>query len=336
MPRPSFPKSLPEFQRMFPDEAACVRYLVDSRWPDGWRCPRCGDAERWECGGRIEGAMCRKCRYLSSLTAGTVLHKTRTPLSVWFLAAWLVVTDKRGVSAYQLERQLGLRHETAFQMLHKLRAGMVAPDREMLCGVVELDESCLGSPKRGRPVKEVYAKTWIVGAVEVRERRREDKETGEITISTYPGRLRMRHVPGRRHDDLLLFAIENVAEGSTVVTDDLSHYKDLPLAGYKRRVESTAHGLAQDEVLTHYHLVISNLKAWLAGTHHGRVEPKHLQAYLNEWTFRFNRRGNLHAAFQRLLGIASHVRGPEYEQLYADEGDERGWEHPSPAGRVSS
>lgn len=328
MPPPTFPKSLPEFQRMFPDKRACVRYLAESRWPEGWRCPRCGQGEGWTRGDRVHGMLCRRCRYVSSVTAGTVLHRTRTPLSIWFLAAWLVVTDKRGVSSYQLERQLGLRHETAFQMLHKLRAGMVAPDREMLRGVVELDESALGAPKRGRDVKDVYEKTWIVGAVEVREG---TSKKGKKT--TYPGRVRLRHVPGRRYNDLLLFAIENIEEGSTVVTDDLSHYKDIPLAGYDRRVESTAHGAAQDDVLTHYHLAISNLKTWLAGTHHGRVEPKHLQAYLNEWSFRFNRRGNLHAAFQRLLGIGTQVRGPEYQQLYTEAGEPGGWEHPSPAGR---
>ena len=252
---------------------------------------------------------------------------TRKPLSTWLLAAWLLVTDKRGISSCQLERQLGLRHETAFQMLHKLRAAMVAPDREMLRGTVELDESALGSPKRGRDVKDVYEKTWVVGAVEVREG---TSRKGEPT--TYPGRIRLRHVPGRTYNDLLLFAIENVEEGATIVTDDLSHYRDIPLAGYERRVQSTAHGTPQDDVLTHYHLVISNLKAWLAGTHHGRVEPKHLQAYLNEYAFRFNRRRNLSAAIARLLGISTQVRGPTYDQLYVDAGEPGGWAHPDAAG----
>lgn len=323
MARPPFPTTLPEFMRAFPDEDACARFLVQARWPDGFRCPRCG-GDRSYVRSRSREFECAGCGYVGSLTAGTVMHGTRKPLGTWLLAAWLLVTDKRGLSSCQLERQLGLRHETAFQMLHKLRAAMVAPGRELLQGRVELDESCLGSPKRGRDVKDIFEKTWIVGAVEVREGK---NRKGEAT--TYPGRIRLRHVPGRNYNDLLLFAIESISEGATVVTDDLSHYRDIPLAGYERVLESTTHGAQRDDVLVHYHLVASNLKAWLAGTHHGRVEPKHLQAYLNEFTFRFNRRGNLPAAFARLLGVATTVRGPTYEQLYVDAGEPGGWEHPA-------
>ena len=310
---------------MFPDEEACARFVAKARWPEGFRCPRC-DGKRSYVRSKRRETECAKCGYVGSVTAGTVMHGTRKPLGTWLLAAWLLVTDKRGISSYQLERQLGLRHETAFQMLHKLRAAMVAPDREMLRGTVELDETALGSAKRGRDVKDIYAKTWVVGAVEVREGR---NRKGEPT--TYPGRIRLRHVPGRTYNDLLLFVIESVKEGATIVTDDLSHYRDIPLAGYERRVESTAHGTQQRDVLTHYHLVASNLKAWLAGTHHGRVEPKHLQAYLNEFVFRYNRRRNLPAAFARLLGIGTHLRGPTYDQLHVDAGEPGGWQHPDAA-----
>ncbi len=244
--------------RLFSDEEACAQFVIAARWPEGFRCQRCAGNRSYVRKNQRE-LECAKCGYIGSVTAGTVMHGTRKPLSTWLLAAWLLVTDKRGVSSHQLERQLGLRHETAFQMLHKLRAAMVAPDRELLRGT-------------------------------------------------------------------------NVIEGATIVTDDLSHYRDMPLAGYQRCVESTAHGMAHDDVLTHYHLVISNLKAWLAGTHHGRVEPKHLQAYLNEYAFRFNRRRNLPAAFARLLGIGTQIRGPTYHQLYTDDGEPGGWAHPASTG----
>jgi len=323
MPRPLFPKSLPEFMRQFPDEEAAMKWIVEARWPDGFDCPRCHHNAFYARTAKREFE-CGKCGYVVSVTAQTVMHKTRTPLVTWLLCAWIMVTDKRGVSAAQIERQLGLRHETAFQMLHKLRAAMVAPERTLLRGVVEVDESQLGAARRGRPAGEVFEKVHIVGAVEVHE------FEGKKGTGTRPGRIRLRLVPARTKEHLLTFVGENVEPGSTVVTDALAHYANLRLGGYKRRIESTTLGMAEADILKHYHLVISNLKTWLAGTFHGRVEPKHLQAYLNEYVFRFNRRGNLYAAFARLLGIGTRVRGPEYEQLYADEGEEFGWAHPNP------
>jgi transposase-like protein len=325
-PRPDFPRSLPEFIQRFSDES-CFRFVAECRWPGGkFVCPRCGHDEGYVLSKRW-GFHCarRSCRHSASVTAGTVMHKSRQSLATWLLAAWLVATDKRGISAAHLQRQLGLsRYETAFQMLHRLRAAMVAPDRTLLSGTVEVDESELGSPPRGR--KESPEKMIVVGAVEVRL----NADTGRH----YPGRIRLRYLPeGRSKLDLLGFVVETVEEGSAVVTDGLGSYTDVPLVGYTRSIESKTQGMKPDEVLRHYHLAISNLKAWIAGTHHGGISAKHLQAYLNEYAYRFNRRGNVFAAFQRLLGIATQVRGPEYDQLYAAAGEMDGWEHPDPAGR---
>ncbi len=322
MPKPAFPESLPEFMRMFPDEEAAMKWIVEARWPDGFECPRCAHnafyarttKKEFECG---------KCGYVVGVTAGTVMHKTRTPLVTWLLCAWIMVTDKRGVSAAQIERQLGLRHETAFQMLHKLRAAMVAPEREKLKGRVEVDESQLGAGLRGRDPGTVFEKMHIVGAIEVREF---ENKKGEA--STRPGRIRLRLVPARRKEHLIRFVEEVVEPGSVIVTDGLVHYAGVTLKGYDHEIQGDTVGMPADETLKHYHLAISNLKAWLAGTFHGRVEAKHLQAYLNEFVFRFNRRNNLYAAFSRLLGIGTHVRGPEYEELYRDE-----WAHPNPGRR---
>jgi len=323
MARPEFPRSLPAFMEMFPDEGRAADWIVQARWPDGWQCPVCNHAAFYARKNKRQ-MECAGCGEITSVTSGTVLHGTRTPLRTWLLAAWLMVTDKRGLSSYQLERQLGLSHEVAFVMLHKLRAAMVDPGHGALNGVVEVDESQLGAGKRGRPAAEVFEKVHIVGAVEVREF---TSKKGEA--STRPGRIRFRLVPARQKRHLVKFVEENVEPGSVVVTDALTHYNDVALKGYERRIESETLGMKADDILKHYHLAVSNLKTWLAGTHHGRVEPKHLQAYLNEYVFRFNRRNNLYAAFARLLGIGTHVLGPRYHQLYVDDGEPGGWAHPS-------
>lgn len=318
MARPPFPKTLPDFNRQFRTDTDAFNYMVACRWPGGkgFECPKCGHP-----GGTILATrhviQCGKCRQQTSATANTVMHRTHTPLLSWLLAAWLVVTDKRGISSVQLANQLGVTQETAYMILHKLRAAMVAPERSMLHGHVEVDESFLGGPDRGRGA-EAVEKIPIAGAVEVRD--------GRL------GRARLRHLFPRSKQEFLGFIVENVEAGSVVVTDGLSAYRDLPLLDYNHEVESVADGMAKADVLRHFHLVISNLKTYLAGTYHGAVTPKHVQAYLNEYAFRFNRRNNPAAAFQTLLGIAAQVEGPEYDEIYADEGEDEGWEHPNPRG----
>lgn len=324
MSRHSFPQTLPEFFERFPDEKAAFKYLLESRWESGdggYLCPKCGSRKAYahEKRNLLE---CVSCKYQLSATSGTVMHRSKMPLRSWLLAAWLTLTDKRGISAAQLERQLGCSYETAYMMLQKLRAGMVAPDREQLHGKVEVDETYIGSGKRGSPDEDTPEKMLVVGAVEVRH----SAETGR----NYPARCRFRLVEDRTKNELFMFVIDHVAEGSTVITDGLSTYKDIKLLGYQRSIEQAGKGGAtKADVLKAFHLTVSNLKAWLMGTHHGAVSKKHLQAYLNEYAFRFNRRGNLYAAFARVLGIGTNVRGPTYDEVYADEGEE-GWEHPNP------
>lgn len=319
---PAFPTSLTALFDAFPDNRAAFLYLVAARWPGGkFACPRCCASSAYV----LESRMlleCKACRWQVSATSGTVMHRSHTELRKWLLAAWLVVTDKRGTSAKQLERQLGVSYETGFQMLHKLRAGMVAPDRGLLEGYVEVDETEIGSARRGR--KGAPEKMVVIGAVE----RRLNARTGRH----YAGRLRFRLLPrGRRHDEMLLFVTDVVAPASVVVTDGHDAYEDLPKLGFKHAVESASRGMDQDRVLPSFHRAVSNLKAWLGGTYHGAVSKKHLQAYLNEYVFRFNRRGNLYAAFLRVLQIGTNTAGPEYGELYADEGEADGWEHMRPA-----
>lgn len=335
MPPHAFPRTLPEFIDAFPDDRAAFLYLVEARWPRGnFACPKCGGSSAWVHENRML-LQCSACRSQVSATAGTIMHRSHTKLRLWLLAAWMLVVDKRGTSAKQLERQLGVSYETAYMMLHKLRAGMVAPDRELLKGTVEVDESFLGGAKRGRD--DALEKIPIIGAVEVRRNTpTTTKVIGSLTakrraMTTHPGRIRFCHLSsGRVKINTTGFVLDNVAEGATVVTDGLEWYEELTTAGYKHRVESTAHGTVQRDVLIHYHLVVANLKAWLAGTFHGAVGAKHVQAYLNEYCFRYNRRGNLYAAFLRVLQIGTSVRGPEYDELYRGEGEPGGWEHPNP------
>lgn len=307
--RPDFPANLPDFLRRFPDEAACAEYVYRSRWPDGWACPACGSVSAYDetSRRRIE---CRDCSHQTSVTAGTIMHRSHLPLAKWLLAAYFVTTDKRGISAKYLGKQLGVGYETAWGLLHKLRAAMIAPERSKLSGVIEVDETEIGSPKRGRAREETPEKMIVVGAVE----RRMNPETGRY----YAGRLRLKYLPdGRAREDLLHFIVRSAAFKSTIVTDAANVYTaNVQPLGYVSAIESTAQGMKPGDVLPIFHLVASNLKAWLAGTHHGGVSAKHIQAYLDEYVFRFNRRGNPQAAFQTVLGIAGGKRGPEIDQLY--------------------
>jgi transposase-like protein len=300
MSRPDFPKSLLEFQQWFPNEEACVNYLYKSRWPDGFVCPICGDTEAYYIQTR-RLFQCKANMHQTYLTAGTVMHGSHTPLTIWFWAAYLVTTLTPGISAIQLERQLGLRHETAFNILHKLRSAMFNPERTKISGNVEVDETYIGGPttggKRGRGTE----KAIVIVGVENRK--------------NYAGRARLRHIPNVSGSSLIGFIKDTVEKGSTIITDEFLGYRGLNRYGYYHRIE---------EDLRLVHLVISNLKTWIREIFHG-VSEKHLQAYLNEYTFRFNRRKTPMAAFQTILGLTSKVDWPTYEELYSGE-----WEHPNP------
>jgi transposase-like protein len=305
MPRPNFPRSLREFQRRFADEEACRQYLAASRWPDGFRCPRCGFGDALDLPGRLL-SRCRKCARDTSVTAGTVLHRTRIPLTQWFWAAYLVTTHTPGLSALQLQRQLGIsRYETAWMMLHKLRRAMVRPDRELLHEKVEVDETYVGGAEAGlRGGRELRDKSLVVGAVEVRGRA--------------SGRVRLRVVPDASGPSLSGFVKANVEQGAIVVTDGWQGYAPLSGMGYRHRPRTQREPQRAEKILPRVHRVFGNLKTWLRGTHHG-VSHQHLQAYLDEFTFRFNRRRTPMAAFQTLLGLGSQRPPTTYNQLYGVE-----------------
>jgi transposase-like protein len=253
-----------------------------------------------------------------------------------------MTTQTPGQSALQFQRQLGFsRYETAFLILHKLRAGMVRKERDAIGAghPVEIDECFVGGRTRGEG-HGVHHKTIVVGAVEVRQRKDANARTkkwkaaheGGIPAKqlVYAGRLRLKAVSGKGANPLTAFIKENVAAGSTIRTDGWRGYNDLPEMGFIH--DSLVLGGDPNQAEAHLpmiHLVFSNLKTWILGTHHGRIDPRHLQAYLNEYVFRFNRRFYPMTAFNSVLGLAAHAASPTYAQLYSGE-----WAHP--AGQESA
>jgi transposase-like protein/predicted RNA-binding Zn-ribbon protein involved in translation (DUF1610 family) len=312
--RPDYPKSLKEFMKLFPTDESCWRYLIASRWPHGFICPKCGEPRAYF----VEARRLFECAagHQTSVTAGTVLHRTKMPLTTWFWGAYLATTLTPGVSALQFSRQLELRYETAFQMLQKLRAGMVNPERGRLSGIIEVDETYIGGRQAGPGGRGARGKAMVVAAVERRDPNR-------------AGRLRLRQIGSATTEHLLRFIEDSCEPGSIIMTDSLNSYLALEDTSYKHVQVKGVDQVEIAEGLPHVHRVFSNLKAWLIGTHHG-VSPKHLQAYLNEFTFRFNRRRVPMAAFQTALGLGTSVPGPTYRQLYR-AGWPRGWRHPSPS-----
>lgn len=331
-----FPKSLVQFQRLFPDDAACARYLEGAKWPKGFVCPHCQEkGEPFRMATRTSVLTCRKCRKQTSLTVGTVMQRTHSPLTTWFWGAYLVATMTPGISAVQFQRQLGLTvYETAFQILHKLRAGMVRHGRDRIGSNlargdhVEIDETYIGGVTRGEG-KGVHAddKTLVVAAVEVRTRLAKKGDKPMRRGGRYAGRLRLEIVPNRGARALTTFVEQAVEPGAMVITDAWNGYNSLGARGYAHLpVVESGNPEVAEEYLPIVHLVFSNLKAWLGGTHHGAISHKHLQTYLNEFTFRFNRRFYPFNAFRSLLGIGTNGEGPTYDGLYQGT-----WKHPTMA-----
>jgi transposase-like protein len=288
--------------------------------------------------GRPGVLRCKGCKRDIALTAGTVMERTRTPLSTWFWAAFLVASLTSGMSAVQLQRQLGLsRYETAFQLLHKLRSAMGRTSGPIgLRTLVEVDETLVGGRTRGKG-RGVTDQVRVIGAVEVKTRKVEKIDTIDDHRNDkrkpkrggrYAGRLRLTVIPDKTAKTCSDFIIANVDQCTDmVVTDGSQSYAGLARLGYQHLAcpERGEPGLTED-YLPVIHLVFSNLKSWINGTHHG-VSPEHLQAYLNEFAFRFNRRFYPFNSFRSLLGLSVDTESPTYAELY--DGD---WEHPGTSG----
>lgn len=307
MPRPPFPTTLRQFQLEYATEEACQKYLAQCRWPEGFVCPRCAHhrgyplagGRRWECAA---------CGHQVSLTSGTVLHNTKTPLNLWFWAAYLITTDKRGVSALLLQRQLGLRrYETAWMMLHKLRRAMVNVTREPLRGEVEIDDTWVGGTQAGiRGSRQLKGRRAALVLVAVERRGRAS------------GRLRMAVIPDFAAKTINSFLMKNVSVGATIYTDGLKSFAGLEGLGFKHvpRTQPLRSELRKGakSVVPLADRAIGNLQQWLVGTHHG-VSRAQLQVYLDEFVFRHNRRRQPMAAFQTLLGLETAHHPTPYEEI---------------------
>ena len=274
-----YPRNFTEFEAFFVNEAACREYVTKIRWPDGFICPQCGSNEKpWETGrGYFH---CQSCNQTASVTARTMFERTKLPLKTWLLAIWFVTSQKNGVNALGLQRVLGLgSYRTAWTWLQKLRRAMVRPGRDQLHGTVEVDESLVGGissgGKRGRGAEN---KELVVIAVEMHEPKGF-------------GRIRMKRINDASSDSLTEFVSEAVEPGATILTDAWKGYNNLEKRGYQH---ITAHlsdsGEPAHVVMPGVHRVAALLKRWMMGTHQGAVSKKYLDYYLDEYTFRFNRR----------------------------------------------
>jgi len=301
-----FPKNMVAFIEDFATEASCTRYLSGVRWPDGFVCPRCGGRQGWA---TARGTFfCAQCEHQASLTAGTILHNTRLPLRSWFLGMWLMCTQKTGLSAAGLQRELGLgSYRTAWLMLQKLRQAMVCIGREPLRGSIEVDETYLGGEEQGVGGRELVGKALVVIAVELAGRS--------------VGRIRLRHIPDASGTSLVGFIIDSVEPGARVHTDGWQGYSKVAEAGYRHQV-SVIEGQTDPatKVFPHVHLVASLLKRWLMATHQGKISPKHLQRYLDEFGFRFNRRRSRHVGklFHRLTQQLVLRQAQTYAEITAN------------------
>jgi transposase-like protein len=303
VPGRDFPRNYAELRAWFPDDGACLDYLEWLRWPEGFVCPRCGgdgsrlaDGRHW----------CEPCHRRVSVTPGTVFHGTRTPLTVWFAVAWYMTSTKNGVAALTLHRLLGFgSYQTVWAMLHRLRRAMVRPGRERLSGVVELDDTLFGGVRPGKRGRGAAGKTLVAVAVELHEPKGF-------------GRCRLQVIPNAKAESLDPFLRDSITPGSTVVTDGLKSYPLAVGSDYVHCPVNVARsGGPAHVLLPGVHRIASLAKRWLLGTHQGAVEGDHLQAYLDEFTFRFNRRQSEFRGllFRRLLEQCVQVGPVSYQAL---------------------
>jgi transposase-like protein len=291
-----YPKNLEELESRFNTEQACRDYLFSLRWPDGYRCPRCGYTKAWTTKDNL--FRCSSCEYKCSITSGTIFEGTRKSLTLWFRAIWWVTSQKNGASAKNIQRifEFG-SYKTAWVWLHKLRRAMIRPGRDRLSGVVEVDETYIGGKKPGKRGRGAEGKSLVVVAVE-------DKGDNKI------GRIRLSIIPDASSDSLTSFIKECVENKSTIRTDEWRGYSSLAAPIY-------SHEVVKSVDLKIVHIIISLLKRWLLGTHQGAVSHEHLSYYLDEFVFRFNRRTSNHRGklFYRLLQNAMEIEPTKYKEM---------------------
>ena len=302
-----YPKNLMDLERSFATEDACREYLCRLRWPQGFRCPACDHAEAWTLKGGL--LKCRGCGHKASVIAGTIFEGTRKPLVLWFRAIWWVTSQENGASALGLQRILGLgSYETAWTWLHKLRRAMARPNQDRLSGSIQVDETYIGGEKPGKRGRGAEGKTLVVIAAQ---------EDGEAT-----GRIRLKQVADASAESLEAAVQEIIEPGAEVKTDGWGGYNGLRSLGYKHKVIRKTADVGKN-LLPLCHREASLIKRWLAGTHQGAVSHEHLGYYLDEYTFRFNRRTSSYRGklFYRLLQNAVVLDPVRYDDITLEARD---------------
>ena len=307
IPGVDYPRTMQEFDECFFNEKACHEYLIGLRWPNGFICSHCQSTNSpWITSRNL--LYCRACNGQISMTAGTIFEGTRKPLRSWFHAIWLVTSQKNGASAMNIKRVLGFgSYQTAWAWLHKMRRAMIRPDRDCLHGPVEVDETYVGGPEEGHFGRGAKKKALVAIASEVRGRG--------------PGRIRLRRIKNASSDCLLPFVVKSVEPGSRIQTDGWSGYAGLKKLGFNHEIinikksDKKAH-----ELMPRVHLVATHLKRWLNGTLQGGVQNDQLEYYLDEFTFRFNRRKSKARGllFHRLVQQAVVTKPAPYQSLIAN------------------
>ena len=291
-----YPMTFEEFTTKFATEEQCRDYLYQLRFPNDFVCPRCENLKAWPV--RKTLFECSKCGYQISVIAGSIFQDTRTPLKSWFTAIWWVTTQKTGASAMGLQQVLGLKsYKTAWTWLHKIRRAMIYPNRSKLSGSVEVDEAYIGGKEEGgKTGRGTENKVLVAVAIEFQDK-------GKV------GRARLTVIPDASKESLHGFIKDNIDKGSTIISDGWKSYASIHLEGYQHSVYVRKKAETEKELLPHVHLIISLLKRWLLGTHQGAIKERHLQAYLDEYVFRFNRRKSAQRGllFYRLLECAMLV-----------------------------
>lgn len=315
---PEYPTTLLGFQRMFPDEAACLLYLERMRWSSGFVCEKClATGEPFRFAARPKVFKCRSCHQDASVTAGTVMHRSKTRIHVWFWAAYLVATQTPGISALELQKKWGIaRYETAFQLLHKLRAVMVRPGRDKIGAEwpIEWDIVFVGG-KHKSGVQGKTDKAPVIIAVEIRRREVRDSKTDKVIKRALAGRIRLQVLPNKSAASVNKFAKDCIELGAVIVSDDGTEFTNLLDLDFDHQPTPMRGGRAKmDSCLPMFSRVTANLKTWIDGTFHG-VGKQHLQAYLNEFMFRSNRRFFRAVSFRTLLGLGTLRAALTYKEV---------------------
>jgi transposase-like protein len=299
-----YPQNLIEFENRFSTEQSCRDYLFQLRWSTGFCCPRCGHSKAWP-SSKDFLFKCANCNYKTSVIAGTIFQDTHIPLTIWFRAMWLITSQKNGASALNLQQVLGFgSYKTAWSLLHKLRRAMVRPGRDQLFGTIEVDETYIGGHEEGKRGRKIEKKSLVVIAAQ---------EDGRNI-----GRIRMKRIQNASAQNLQPFIVESVKQGSIIHTDGWEGYTGLENKGYTHKITIIKKSKeSASNLLPRVHRVSSLLKRWLTGTHQGSVSKEHLDYYLDEFTFRFNRRASRYRGklFYRLVQQAVSIEPTPYSDM---------------------